>query len=101
MEAHLKGRFRPANPPLGGVSQQVQAVLLQPVASLAGQREGAVLVVWDARVPERAAVLLEVRLVGDGAGPVHGGTGAPAARTVSGTFKKGANNYITMNVLNK
>lgn len=63
-------------------------MLLQPVASLAGQREGAVLVVWDARVSERAAVLLEVGLVGDGAGPVHGSTGAPAARTGSDTFLK-------------
>lgn len=88
MEAHLKGRFHPENPPLGrgGVSQQVHAVLLQPVASLAGQREGAVLVVGDARVPEHAAVLLEVGLVGEGASPVHGGAGAPAARTVSDTF---------------
>lgn len=56
---------------------------LQPVASFAGQREGAVLVVGDARVPEHAAVLLEVGLVGDGASPVDGGTGAPAARTAS------------------
>lgn len=83
MEARLEGRFHPEIPPLGGggVSQQIHAVLLQPVASLAGQREGAVLVVWDARVSERAAVLLEVGLVGDGAGPIHGSTGAPAAST--------------------
>lgn len=66
-------------------------MLLEPVAGLAGQQEGAVLVVWDTRVPERAAVLLEVGLLGNGAGPIYGGTGTPAVRTVSGFlffFKK-------------
>lgn len=58
-------------------------MLLEPVAGLAGQQEGAVLVVWDTRVPERAAVLLEVGLLGNGAGPIYGGTGTPAVRTVS------------------
>lgn len=75
-------------------------MLLQPVASLAGQREGAVLVVRDARVSEGAAVLLEVGLVGDGAGPVDGGAGAPAARTGAIRSKKRAN-YITKYILNK
>lgn len=64
-------------PPLG--SQQVDSVLQQPVSGLAGQREGAVLVVGDPRVPQRAAVLLEEGLVGDAAGAVDGCTGAPAA----------------------
>lgn len=40
--------------------------------------------VWDTRVPERAAVLLEVGLLGNSAGPIYGGTGTPAVRTVSG-----------------
>ena len=66
----------------GGALQQAHAVLLQPVASLGGQREGAVLVVWDARVSERGAVLLEVGLVGGGAASVHGGAGAPAATAI-------------------
>lgn len=63
-------------------------MLLEPVAGLAGQQEGAVLVVGDARVPECAAVLLEVGLLGNGAGPIYGGTGTPAVRTVSGFFFK-------------
>lgn len=61
-------------------------MFLQPVTGLAGQREGAVLVVWDTRVPERATVLLEVGLLGNGAGPVHGGTGTPVVRTVREYF---------------
>lgn len=52
----------------------------QPVPGLAGQREGAVLVVRDARVSERAA-LLEERLLSRAARPVHSGSGAPAEKT--------------------
>lgn len=52
-------------------------MLQQSVSGLARQREGAVLVVRDARVPQRSPVLLEVGLMGDAAGPVHGSTGTP------------------------
>lgn len=54
-------------------------MLQQPVTSFTGQREAAVLLVGDPRVPERAPVLLEEGLLGHTPGPVHGGAGAPAA----------------------
>lgn len=62
-------------------------MLLQPVPGLAGQREGAVLVVGDAGVPQRGAVLLEEGLMGDGSSPQHGGAGAPAATGAAGLKK--------------
>lgn len=58
-------------------SEQVDPVLQQPVPGLAGQRERAVLMVRDARVPQRAAVLLEVSLLSHAAGPVHSSAGTP------------------------
>lgn len=61
-------------------SEQVDPVLQQSVSGLAGQRERAVLVVRDARVPERSPVLLEVGLLGHAAGPVHSSAGTPAVK---------------------
>lgn len=58
----------------------------QSVPGLAGQRESAVLVVRDARVPQRASVLLEVSLLGHAAGPIHSCAGIPAD-IMSRTFK--------------
>lgn len=49
----------------------------EPVPGLAGQRERAVLLVGDARVPHGSPVLLEVGLLRHAAGPVHGRAGAP------------------------
>lgn len=63
-------------PALSG-SQQVDSMLQQFVAGLAGQGESTVLLVGDAGVPLRAAVLQEVRLLRHAAGPVHSSAPVP------------------------
>lgn len=71
-----------------GGSQQVDPVLKEPMSCLCGQREGAVLVVGNPRVPQQSPVLLEVRLLGRAAGPVHCGAGAPARGQRSHTLTR-------------
>ena len=53
----------------------------QPVAGLAGQGEGRVLVVGDARVPHHPAMLKEVGLLGHAAGGVDRRPGTPNTHT--------------------
>lgn len=68
-------------------SEQVDPVFHQSVSGLAGQREGTVLVVGDAGVPQRSPVLLEVSLLGHAAGSIHSSSGTPAVKIAHFHFK--------------